>query len=176
MSPPKPRAPVRARILEVVRRYPGIHVREIERQLGVSSALASYHVRKLAEAGRIRIETQGEFHRCYAEDAPGTRRRTAEDERLLGVLRQPAALKIVLLLLSEERVQNKDVAERLGITKGTASYHLANLVEEGIVRRASEGRGFELVDAEGLHDLLADFSPAPGVLEEFAALWDDLYG
>ncbi|HVL87344.1 MAG TPA: ArsR family transcriptional regulator [Candidatus Thermoplasmatota archaeon] len=163
---------VREKVLDLIRRYPGLHVREVERQLGVSPALASYHLRRLAEGGLLRAETHGEFLRYYPAAAGAPR---AGERRLLAILRRPVAAKIALLLLSEGALANKDIALRLGISRATVSYHLHRLSDAGLLQAADE-RGYELSDPDRVRRLLASFPPAPGILEEFADLWEDLYG
>lgn len=168
----------RDRITDAVRRFPGIHLRGLERESGISSSLITYHLKELLAEGLVRDEDVHGYSRYF----PGPRSEgphlLREDRILLGALREKVPLELTLHLLERGPQKHKDLAELLGLSKGTVSYHLKKLVELGIVEKTSRGeqKGFALKDPERVRDLINRFHPTPEVVDEFAALWDDFYG
>lgn len=163
---------VRDDILRLVERYPGVHTREIERQLGLPSRLASYHLQLLEAARLVKRVDEGGFTRYVAQSQPIS----ARDLKLVCLLRRPPALRIVLLLLSQEEMTPGLLGEALHLAKASISYHLRELLVAGVVKvtPVSRERHYRLADPRHMHALLGKFEPLPGDLDEFSKLWDDL--
>lgn len=176
MPKPTERPDVRQRVYDAVRRYPGIHLREIERQTGVSAPLAQYHLRKLVDEAYVEVHEQGGYARHYPTQKGKSARVMPEDVPLLGVLREEVPLHIVLLLLDRGTLTHAELVGELGIAKSTVSYHLAKLAELGVIGRAAGKASLHLVDRERIYRLLLAYRPTPGLLDTFAGLWEDLYG
>lgn len=174
--PKQPRANVRQRVYDAVRRYPGIHLREIERQTGVSAPLAQYHLRKLAEEKYIEIHEQGGYARAYPTARGKSARVMPEDLPIVGLLREEVPLHVVLLLLDKGPQTHAQLVEGLEVAKSTTSYHLAKLAEAGVVERVSNSNLLQLADRERMYRLLLAYRPTQGLLDSFADLWEDLYG
>ena len=168
-------ANVRQRVYDAVRRYPGIHLREIERQTGVSAPLAQYHLRKLAEEGYVEVHEQGGYARHYPTDKGKSASVTTRDLPVVGLLREEAPLHIVLLLLDRGPRTHAELVAEIGSAKSTISYHLAKLAEADVVERAGEGK-LRLKDRERVYRLLLAYKPTPTLVDAFADLWEDLYG
>jgi predicted transcriptional regulator len=169
-----PSGVVRRRVYRHVLQYPGIHLRGVEHQLGISSALASYHLHELEKGGWLRsYEMQG-----YTRWFPGRRSReatlTRRERRMLGLLREEAALQVTLLLLERGEMTHGQLVEELGLAKSTVSYHLAKMERAGLVRRREEA--VTLADVDLAESLLLRFEPTPDLLGRFRRLWEDLYG
>lgn len=167
---------VRQRVYDAVRRYPGIHLREIERQTGVSAPLTQYHLRKLVDEGFVELHEQGGYARHYPTAKGKSARVEPEDLPLVGLLREEVPLHIVLLLLDKGPLTHAQLVEELGNAKSTVSYHLAKLADAGIVERESGKTALRLADRERMYRLLLAYRPTPGLLDAFADLWGDLYG
>lgn len=170
------RPDVRQRVYEAVRRYPGIHLREIERQTGVSAPLAQYHLRKLAEDAFVEHHEQGGYARYYPTAKGKSARVTKEDLPLVGLLREEVPLHVVLLLLDRGPMTHTELVGELRIAKSTVSYHLTKLAEAGVVVRASNTAKLGLADRERVYRLLLAYRPTQGLIDAFADLWGDLYG
>lgn len=167
---------VRDQVLGFVRRHPGVHVREVERQLGLSSRLASHHLAVLESEGRVRrVEERGYTRFLDAETAEGL---DARDLDLLLLARRPLAAQVLLHLLREGEANQGRIAEALGVPRPSASYHLAALAEAGAVRHRVAGRErwFALQSPDRVRDLLRRFPPVPGQLGAFDSMWADLFG
>lgn len=166
---------MRRRVYDAVRRYPGIHVRGIERELDTSAALAQYHLRKLAEDGYVEAHEQGGYARYYPTDKGKSASVMPEDMPLVGLLREEVPLHVTLLLL-DRPMTHTELVDQTGVAKSTMSYHLAKLAEAGIVERIPREATLRLVDRERIYRLLLAYRPTPSLLDAFADLWRDLYG
>lgn len=151
-------------------------MREIQRELDLSIALAEYHLRVLERAGLVTSTTQEGYKRYYPAPEEGGRGLGGQERRVLGVLRQAIPLKVTLLLMRDGRATNKEMAEALGLSPSRLSFHVKKLLGAGVVRRLprSEGRGYELEDPETTLRLLVAYRPPPDVLDECTELWEDL--
>lgn len=165
---------VRADILGFVARYPGVHVREVERQLGLSSRLASYHLGALEAEGLVRRVQDDGYARFVsarsAADVPDA------DVRLLCVLRRPPAFRIVGELLRHGEVPQNHFAKALGLAKASVSYHLKALLAEGVVAARVEGRErhYRLAAPAQVRRVLREFEPLPGEVDAFSRMLLDL--
>lgn len=167
---------VRDRVLGFVRRYPGVHVRAVEREMALSSRLAAYHLEQLEGEGRVQRVQEAGFARYFA--AVGRPRWPQDDLRFLCLMRRAAAMRIVLRLAAEEELDRAELAERLDLARASTSYHLALLQDVGLVASRREGRKvlYRLADVPATLGRLANFTPLPDDLEPFDAMWHDLLG
>ena len=163
----------RRRIVALVRDYPGLHVREIARQLGEAQALVDYHVPKLVEGGLVALHREGKFVRIFPSAKGGSRPSDPRDRDTLALLRDRHALHIVLLLLDNEVLRHRDIMERTKDIRSLVTYHLAKLQKAGIIEKRDDG--FALADAKGVSSLLAHHHPTRDLVDEFADLWASLY-
>lgn len=167
---------VRLQVHEAVRRYPGIHVRGLERALGVSAPLVQYHLRRLEEDGFLDSHEQGGYVRYYPTGKEERIRVTDADLPLVGLLREEVPLHVVLILLDHGPQTHAQLVERLGMAKSTVSYHLAKLAEADIVEREPGTPRLRVRDRDRFLALLLAYKPTPDLLDTFARLWGDLYG
>jgi predicted transcriptional regulator len=165
----------RAQVLQLVTEYPGIHVREMERHLGLSSRLASYHLGALEEEGAVQRVQETGYARYFP--ALGKPKWTKRDVGFLCLMRRGAAFHITLLLLSAGPLGRWDLARRLGLAGASVSYHLDLLAATGVVASAMVGRQriYSLADEPYVRGMLANFTPLPEELEPFESIWHDLF-
>jgi len=158
----------RARIKLLVSLQPGLHLREIQRQVGLSFSSTRYHIDKLARQGEVdRVEDKG-YSRIYP---PGT---DSKDRILLSLVRRKTDHKILSCFLVENNLTQQRLTEVTGLSKSTISEHLATFLELGLVRaQVREQRIFELADPAKTNGLM---SRHPVVLKKatsrFVDLWD----
>ena len=158
-----------------IRRYPGIHLRGLERELRMSSALVHYHVKQLEKAGKVVSAAVGGYTRYYATDLDDM---PAADRELLAVLREEVPLHVVLLLLERGETTQGDLTDALGLAKSTVSYHVDKMVARGVLERLGSGPGVRLRarDAPRLRRLLLAYEPTDDLRRRFGRLWGDFYG
>lgn len=167
MTPHDLGASMRQRILSAVRSYPGLHLRELARQLDTSVALIEYHLPMLVAKDLVeRVEDQGR-HLLFptGHDAP---------RRLVGLLRDKRRLPIILTLLDQGPLTHGEMVGALGLGKSTLSFHLRHLTKAGILENTVEG--FRIRDPRRVRRTLAAHRPTPDMLDRFAGTWGDLYG
>lgn len=171
-----PGAEVRGQVLAFVQRYPGVHVRAVERELHLASRLAAYHLEQLEDEGRVQCVHETGFSRYFP--AVGKPRWSKADVEFLCLMRRPAALRITLLLAAQGPLGRLDLGQRLDLARASVSYHLGQLSDAGVVVGALDGRKklYRLADPEQTLGRLANFTPLPDDLEPFDAMWLDLLG
>lgn len=167
----------RRRILDIVQRYPGLHLRDIQRHLAKSAALAEYHLNVLEKWGVIASVEVGGYRRFFPA-AARTRSFSPEEKSILGLLRQAIPLGIVLVLLERKRGTHGEIAEALEVGKSTLTYHLKRLADSRLVTRdpPDTGREFVLSDRERVVDILRSYSPTPDLIEAYSDMWADIFG
>lgn len=167
---------LRAEVLAFVERYPGVHAREVERQMGLANRLGAYHLDALADDGVLVRVDQGGYVRFFPHAAKA--RLTPRDLALVCQLRHPPALQVVLLLLSRGEMTPSAMSDALGLARPSVSYYLKALLEDDTLRVREEGRArwYALRDPAYVARMLGSFHPLPGDLDAFSSLWDDLVG
>jgi len=146
-------------------------VRELARQGGVSQALADYHVRRLVAEGLVEGLDDGHYLRLF----PTTGRRPRDSDRAtLALLRQPIPLALTLHLLGRKEATHGELAASLRLAKSTASYHLAKLVQAGVLTQT--GHGFRVHDRAHVRHLVATWRPPSALVAGFQSSWSGLYG
>ncbi|OGC76282.1 MAG: hypothetical protein A2Z27_03355 [candidate division Zixibacteria bacterium RBG_16_50_21] len=169
----------RKRIFDMTCKYPGIHMRELSRNVGLRPTLVDYHLLQLEKRGFIYSMQDGQFKRYFPNDFYGVDRKMdlfdASDKPLVGLLRQRIPFCITVLLLRHEASSNRELSEFLRRRPSTISYHLHRLIEAGVVEQKPGERGYCLVDAERIERILMLFTPLPQSLTEgFLRIWEDL--
>lgn len=159
----------RARIKLLVLLQPGLHLRELQRQIGLSFSSTRYHVDKLAKEGEIdRVEDQG-YSRLFPA---GTE---SDDRLLLSFVRRKTDHKIISCLLRENGVSQQSLTNLTGLSKSTVSEHLATLLSLGVVRTrgSEEVRIFELTDPASVNRIMNGHPPLlKKATGRFIDLWD----
>ena len=126
---------MRREIYTLVTASPGLHFREIQRRTGSGTGQLEYHLEYLKKAGLVTTEKTGEYLRFYTRaDIP------PEEKRVLGLLYQKSARRILLYLLEHESCNHDTLAQAIDISPSTISWHLGKLVSAGIVGKEVDGR------------------------------------
>ena len=157
------------RIKLLVSLQPGLHLRELQRQIGLSFSSTRYHVDKLAKDGEIdRVEDNG-YSRIYPAGIDQS------DKILLSLVRRKTDRRILSSFLRENSLSQQRLTDLSKLAKSTVSEHLATLLMLGIVRTKAGGerRIFELTDPAKIDTMLNCY---PRLLNNptrrFIDLWD----
>lgn len=169
----------RERLYELVVQYPGVHLRELARLAQVAASHARYHLRVLEKTGRVSSVAAGRnltFYPTRASPVGQLATVGPADRRLLVLLRRPAVLRIVVVLLLEGPLTLTDLAKRCGLTPPTVHHHLVRLAAAGLMEPAavSDGKSWALRDVDLVRRLLATYEPPPAVVAGFVESWDRL--
>lgn len=168
----RPSVEVRRRLLKLVEKYPGLHLRELARLAETSEALAGYHLDGLVAAEVVFDTTEAGFRRFFAVRG---KRVTQPDRDLMPLLRKEVPLAIVVALLEEGPLAHQRLVELVGMAKSTVSYHLALLERAGLVRQEAGG-AYRLTQARRVERFVLRWEPSPDFLERFADVWARFYG
>lgn len=159
---------MRDRLLQLVRDYPGLHLRELARQADTSLNLVQYHVQRLQDDGALDIALAGGKVRAFP---PGMK---AEDRALLGALRDKPRLRIAMHLLDGGAMSHGDLVKRLKMGKSTLSFHLRQMEEAKILAKTPAGYG--LMDDKKVRSMLETYPPTQDAVDRMAGVWNAVYG
>lgn len=127
--------PTRKELFRHAESNPGIHFSQLKRDLEMETGLLQYRLRELERYDVLESEEyQGKRRVFVAQELDD------EERTVLAVLRYETTRQILLSLLEEGPTRNRELAEAVGVTPATISWHISNLVEEGIVESVTEGR------------------------------------
>ena len=125
----------RRRIYEFLLANPGVHLRRIGQNLGMSTGMLSYHLGVLERRGVLKSEELGHRKRYFIARAFADVQR-----RILGVLREDVPRRIVMAILQYGQRSFADLLVAAGVSKSTLSYHLHKLLARDILVRTKRGR------------------------------------
>ncbi|WP_301662791.1 winged helix-turn-helix transcriptional regulator [Methanoculleus frigidifontis] len=127
----------RRTLFEQIRDNPGIHFSGLHRATGINTGTLHYHLAVLEREGKIVSHTAGGCTRYFENHGTiGERERT-----ILVHLRNRTERAILEMLLQAPAGSRKEIAEELGITGPSVSWHMRRLAADGIVRVDRNGRG-----------------------------------
>jgi len=169
----------RRRIFEAVCKFPGIHMRELSREVRMQKNLVDYHLEYLEKNDVVRSELDGQFKRYFALQVPDSHAIgsvvSASDKATVMLLRQPVPFRVVVLLARRGCLSHKDLATQLRKSPATLSHHLDKLLKAGVVAPNPDGRGYVLADEKKTARILMSFTPMPSLLANgFLDVWEDL--
>jgi predicted transcriptional regulator len=123
----------RRAIYNFIQENPGLHMREIQRQLEIPLSTLEYHLDYLEKKDIISLEDDRRYCRYFAGE------HTEFEKKLLSALRQRRLREIILLVLSEEMMCFKDLSREIRIADSTLSYYLGFLSDNEILFREKIG-------------------------------------
>jgi predicted transcriptional regulator len=166
--------PNRNLVKQLVSLSPGIHLRRLQKLLGLSFSTTRYHVNNLVRDGEVVCFAEGGYSRLYPA---GT---TQEMKEAFACLQSKTARVVLSAIVddpSHELTQGR-ISELADLPRSTTSESVALLIRAHLVGRsiALDGRMvFRALDADKASTLLAVFTRR-GVLtaasERFIDLWD----
>lgn len=123
------RHPSRARLVDIVRRSPGVSLADAQRASGLANGPFEHHLGKLVASGRVVVIEHGRARLL----------RLAESGPL--ALAPGTAASVAGLVRSRGQVRAADVARELGLSRQALHYHVRQLAEQGIIdARIERGR------------------------------------
>jgi predicted transcriptional regulator len=170
---------IRKEIYDLVEKFPGLHMREIQRKLNLSISHAEYHLNFLEKSELLTSIEDDNYKRYYVMDANTKEfwlKLGYNDKKILGLLRQKIPLNIVLFLLKNHKALHSEIAGALNLSPSKLSFHLKKLQKYNVIRKLSrdEGKGYAVVDEKKIVRLLITNEPPKDMLDELSDLWDSL--
>lgn len=132
-------APMRTRILGIIRENPGIHFAGLVRQAGASNGTTTFHLQVLRKRGVIRAEAHGGYTCFFTADSPALR------IDMVAAVKAQGAQAIVEALQSVDKLTRADLQRATGLSGGTVGYHVKRMTHAGILEVA--GRAYALSPA-----------------------------
>jgi len=111
---------------------PGIYLREISEDLGLSMGVVQYHIWVLTKNGEVEDFRSGRYRRFF-----GAARYQEIDQKVISVLRQGTAGRILTLLSAGRPLTHSDLAVLLGVTSQALTWQMKRLKAMGIIETTS---------------------------------------
>lgn len=121
----------------------GAHLRELVRRTEIPLGTAVYHLERLARSGLVAVRYDRRYKRYFAGDSLDPAEKT-----MLVALQHRGRRRIAQALLEVGSATQRELGDRLAISRSTLSLQAARLVNDGIVaceRKLHEGQ-YSLVD------------------------------
>lgn len=164
----------RRTIYKHILKNPGLHERELARQLNVALSTIDYHLYYLKKKELIITKTDGHYTQYYASGKVGEK-----DKKLLAVLRQKAPRKIIIFLLLNNLSFHRDICNHLRLAPSTTSFHLNKLVDLEFINRSERGREtlYAINEPEYVSDLIITYKKSflDNAVNRFADTWLEIH-
>lgn len=122
-------------ILEFIREHPGCHLRQIRSELAVSMGTAQYHLGRLEKAGKVASNRHG-FYRYYFPAGLFQ----DNEKNLLEIMSHETARDIVMFIIEQKSPTQTEIAERVGVSPASVSWHVTRLIQFQLISEIREGR------------------------------------
>lgn len=157
-------------IYDLVLARPGVHFREIKRELDLPTGALEYHLHFLEDHGLLTSRMEGRYKRFYV-----TGEMEPRDKEVLGLLRQEMPRRVLTYLMLHPCSTHKRILRSFDVAPSTLSFHLKKLVEADLVMGVPVGRQteYEVVDDARVARLLIQYreSFADEAVDSFADTW-----
>lgn len=126
---------VRERIFQAIRANPGLSASDLARLGDVSWGTTIYHLDVLEQTCMVSSIRRGRYRRYFENGAA-----LATSKDAVAVLRNTVTANVVETLRSRPGVTQKELAAATNMSPQALHWHLARLVETGLIRKEREGR------------------------------------
>jgi len=163
----------RRKIYNLIEENPGLHFREIERRTGLAVGSLQYHLEYLQKKHLIKTFRQGKFLRYYS-----VKESVIEEKAAMSFLRKESARKIILFLLNKKKANNLVISNAVSLSPSTTSWHLDQLVKEGVIAKDKRGREsiFFVVKPNEVASLLVEHKSSfvDELVDNFVEVWQEI--
>jgi predicted transcriptional regulator len=159
----------RSKIYATIQKNPGVHIRQLQRILGMPLASLQYHLNYMARRSVVIEEKSEHYTRYYYKPLE------AEDKKVLSVLRQKRMREIVMLILVNKKAKYRFIVETLKLSPSTVSFYLKYLLNDCIVERTKIGYEniYTLKDEERIAKILITYQSSflDKIVDKWANTW-----
>lgn len=160
----------RKKIYDLIANSPGLHKRQIARQLNMSLSTIDYHLHYMEKRAIITSKQDGKYKRYFIAEKV-----SPVDKRILSILRQETPRKIVIFLIENPRAIHKEICQHIKKAPSTISFHLKKLIEAGIIEEISLGKekAYIVRNVEKVVDLLISYKSTflDKAVDKFVNAW-----
>ncbi len=121
---------LRDRVIDEISTYPGIHLRELHRNIGCAMGALQYHLNNLESEGVIISIRNGNARHLFLSGY------SSEDQvlRLTAFTRNPTIQSILQECAANGRITQAELSRTLSVDKSLVSYYVTGLVDSDILR------------------------------------------
>lgn len=136
----------RARIFELIKSNPGIHLSEIARELDFAWGTTLHHLRKL-RADRLILYKEMGHHKSFFVNGSGLSEKQME---AMSLIKNGTLSRLAQYLENHPRVSLKELSEALQISPPLAAFHIRKLEKAGLVQKVRDGKSVRLSTTQAL--------------------------
>lgn len=143
--------PVRKKLFLYVQANPGVHFREIQRDMELQVGQLEFHLNELVKKEALVKEIKTGNARFYVRD-----KFSHEERKVMNFLRKEVSRDIILYLLENPDSSPTDILKVFTFSGPNLSYHLRRMLKEGIIDFETKGRErvYHITDPELIETLL----------------------
>lgn len=150
-----------------IEKFPGASFTEIKGLTGLSTGSTDYAIRRLRRFGLI-LEESFWRNRRYFEPSV-----QEQDRRIICVLRNRSARKVLETMLKKDSVTAKKVREVLGVSYPTVNWHMRRLAGYGVINKLGDG-AYAITDRKKVFEVLGRYSESltDNLANNFGSMWE----
>ncbi len=160
----------RKKIYTLIKNRPGIYLRELERETSFSIGQLTYHLSLLVKANLIKEEIAGRFKRFYPLGL------NVYERKILSLLRRPNLRKIIILVLSNRSITNKELSEKMSLSPATISWYVQDLKDANLISNDARGNEifYSLMDEDEIIKVLMAYKESfiDKMVDRFIETWN----
>ena len=144
-----------SQVLQYIKKHPGTHLRELQRELNLAMGTVQYHIYRLEKEKKIVARRNRGQKRFYANLVFGDRQID-----ILDIISQDAEREIILYLIQKPGSSQKELSGFLNRSPATTYWHITKLTDAGLieVRREKEFVRYELTcDKSEILELIRNY-------------------
>ena len=163
----------RRNIYQLLTKYPGMYLREMEKELGLAVGVLEYNLNYMEKKDLLMVEREGNRKRYFVREGF-----SFGDKATVGLLRQEIPRRIVIFLMLHPNASFQDVLAQFKISKSTLSFHIKKLTEASVVGAEKDGRStnYRVIDPENTARVILTYKASflDSVVDRFAEVWGDM--
>lgn len=166
----EPGSDTNVQILEFIRKHPGSHLRELQREMNVAMGTIQYHLYNLERERKVVSRRNRGQRRFYANLVFGD-----QQIDILDILSQEVERDIIFYLIRNPSSTQKDLSLFLNRSPATTYFHMRKLTEAGFLEARHDGvfvRYDLTCDQSEVLSLIRNYHP--GIWERWANRLADL--
>jgi len=123
-------------IYDYILKNPGVHLREISRNLNLNIYNLDYHIKILLKHNLIYQKENDGYHRYFIAKKIGNK-----EKELLCFLREKILRDIVVIIMWRYALSLKDLSKAFEKPPSSITFHLEKLKKAGIIEPVEKGKG-----------------------------------
>ncbi|HZW58022.1 MAG TPA: winged helix-turn-helix transcriptional regulator [Nitrososphaerales archaeon] len=124
----------KTQIFDLIKAHPGIHLREIQREMSVTMGTIQYHLYNLEKERKIVSRSRFGYKRFYANFVFGD-----SQIDVLDILAQDVEREVILYLIGNPGSSQKALCEHCNLSPATIDWHIKKLQKAGFLESTREG-------------------------------------